>query len=113
MDADRIERLGAELTGFLDEFDDCFGRSEPRGHLRTYIGGQLSNLPRKSIEPIALAADIPPRTLQRFLESVQWDEGRLRDRLQRIVARDHADPCAIGLVDESGNPKQGRHTAAV
>ena len=113
MDADRIERLGVELTGFLDAFDDCFGRSEPRGHLRTYIGGQLSDLPRKSIEPIALAADTPPRTLQRFLESVQWDEERLRDRLQRIVARDHADPCAIGLVDESGNPKKGRHTAAV
>jgi SRSO17 transposase len=113
MDAERIERLGVELTGFLDEFDDCFGRSEPRGHLRTYIGGQLSNLPRKSIEPMALATDTPPRTLQRFLESVQWDEARLRDRVQRIVARDHADPHAIGLVDETGNPKKGRHTAAV
>ncbi len=113
MDAERIERLGVELTGFLDEFDDCFGRSEPRSHLRTYIGGQLSNLPRKSIEPMALATDTPPRTLQRFLESVQWDEARLRDRVQRIVARDHADPHAIGLVDETGNPKKGRHTAAV
>jgi SRSO17 transposase len=113
MDAERIERMGVALTAFLDEFDDCFGRSEPRGHLRTYVAGQLSDLPRKSIEPMALAADTPPRTLQRFLESVQWDEERLCDRVQRIVARDHADPHAIGLVDETGNPKKGRHTAAV
>jgi len=29
------------------------------------------------------------------------------------VARDHADPQAIGIIDESGHPKKGRHTAAV
>lgn len=53
---------------FLGEVDDCFGRSEPREHLRTYVSGQLSDLPRKSIEPIALASGTPPRTLQRFFE---------------------------------------------
>lgn len=113
MDAEQIEELGAELMGFLAEFDDCFGRSEPREHLRTYVSGQLSELPRKSIEPMALAAATPPRTLQRFLESVQWDELRLRDRLQQRVARDHVHPGAIGVIDESGHPKKGRHTAAV
>lgn len=113
MEAAQIEMLGAELTGFLAEFDDCFGRRESRGRLRTYVGGQLSGLRRKSIEPMALAADVPPRTLQRFLESVQWDEVRLRDRLQRVVARDHAHPSAIGVVDESGHPKKGRRAAAV
>jgi len=113
MDAQEIGQLGRELMGFLAEFDDCFGRSEPREQVRTYVRGQLSDLPRKSIEPIALAAGTPPRTLQRFLESVRWDERRMRDRLQRIVARDHAHLSAIGAVDESGYPKKGRHTAAV
>lgn len=113
MDAQEIGRLGKDLMDFLAEFDDCFGRSEPRQHVRTYVRGQLSDLPRKSIEPMALAGGTPPRTLQRFLESVRWDEQRLRDRHQRIVARDHADPSAIGVVDESGYPKKGRHTAAV
>jgi SRSO17 transposase len=113
MDAREIAGLGSPLMDFLAGFDDCFGRSEPREHLRTYVSGQLSDLPRKSIEPIALSADVPPRTLQRFLESVEWDEVRLRDRLQRTVARDHADPEAIGIVDEMGSPKKGRHTAGV
>ena len=113
MDAKEIAGLGSELMDFLGGFDDCFGRSEPRGHLRTYVSGQLSDLPRKSVEPIALSADVPPRTLQRFLESIEWDEVRLRDKLQHLVARDHADGRAIGIIDETGHPKKGKHTAGV
>ncbi|MFB3112135.1 MAG: IS701 family transposase [Gemmatimonadales bacterium] len=113
MDARQITELGVQLISFLEEVDDCFGRSEPREHLLTYVSGQLSDLPRKSIEPIALGNGTPPRTLQRFLESARWDERRLRDRLQGIVVRDHAHPQAIGTIDESGHPKKGRHTAAV
>lgn len=113
MDANEIAGLESKLVDFLNEFDDCFGRSEPREHLRTYVSGQLSDLERKSVEPIALAADVPPRTLQRFLELVEWDEQRLRDKLQRTVARDHADPDAIGIIDETGHPKKGTHTAGV
>lgn len=113
MDVKEIAGLEAELMDFLSEFDDCFGRSEPREHLRTYVRGQCSDLPRKSLEPIALAADIPPRTFQRFLELVEWDEIRLRDKQQQVVARDHGDDEAIGVIDETGNPKKGDHTAGV
>ena len=113
MDATEIAGLESELVDFLGEFDDCFGRSEPREHLRTYVSGQLSDLHRKSIEPIALAADVPPRTLQRFLELVEWDGERLRNKLQQTIARDHADPDAIGIIDETAHPKKGNHTAGV
>lgn len=111
MDATEIAGLESELMDFLAEFDDCFGRSEPREHLRTYVSGQLSDLHRKSVEPIALAANMPPRTLQRFLEIVEWDGERLRDKLQHAIARDHASPDAIGIIDETGHPKKGKHTA--
>ena len=113
MDVQQIKRIGRQLKTFLNEFDDCFGRSEPREHLHTYVQGQLSDLPRKSVEPMALAAGISPRTLQGFFSYQSWDEPHLRDRLQWIVARDHAHPQAIGVIDESGNPKKGRHTACV
>jgi len=113
MEAHEIAGLGKELVEYLSQFRDCFGRSEPREHLREYVCGQASDLHRKSIEPIALLNGTPPRTLQRFLESVQWDGERLCDRVQWIVARDHSHPHAIGIVDESGHPKKGRHTAAV
>lgn len=113
MDVQEIKGIGRQLRRFLSEFDDCFGRSEPREHLRTYVQGQLSNLPRKSIEPMALSAKVAPRTLQGFFSYLSWDEPHLRDRVQWIVARDHADPQALGVIDESGNPKKGQHTAGV
>jgi SRSO17 transposase len=113
MDVQEIKGMGRQLERFLSEFDDCFGRSEPREHLRAYVRGQLSNLPRKSIEPIALAAGVAPRTLQGFFAYLFWDEPHLRDRVQWIVARDHAYPQAVGVIDESGNSKKGKHTAGV
>ena len=113
MDVEQIKGIGRKLSKFLDQFGDCFGRSEAREHLRTYVQGQLSNLPRKSIEPMALSAGVAPRTLQGFLSYLSWDEPHLRDRLQWIVARDHAHPDAIGVIDESGNSKKGNHTACV
>lgn len=113
MDAKTIKSVGYKLRTFLTEFDDCFSRCDQRTHLRSYINGQLSSLERKSIEPIALAANIPPRTLQYFLSTAPWDGPRLRDRLQWIIARDHSHPRAIGIIDENGNPKKGNHTCGV
>lgn len=113
MDVRVINAIGRQLKKFLRQFDDCFSRSEPREHLQRYVQGQLSDLERKSIEPIALAAGVPPRTLQYFLSSVHWDHDRLRDRLQWMIAREHAHPSAIGVIDETGNPKKGRHTCGV
>lgn len=113
MTSDQILSLAPALTEFVDEFADCFGRSEPREHLGHYVRGQLSNLQRKSVEPIALFNNIAPRTLQEFLNSDVWDHPRGRDRVQQIVARDHEDPKAIGIIDDSGHPKSGKKTPGV
>ena len=106
----QIAALGRKLTLFLALFADCFCRRNGRGLLRVYVSGQLSNLHRKNAEAIALEFHTSPRTLQRFLESIKWDEAKLRDRCQQIVARDHGHPEAIGCVDESGTAKSGQET---
>jgi SRSO17 transposase len=113
MTVDQILALEPALAEFLGKFDDCFGRSEPRQHLKHYVRGQLSNLQRKSVEPIALFNDIAPRTLQEYLNSDVWDHPRARDRVQQIIARDHEDPKAIGIIDDSGHPKSGNKTPGV
>lgn len=113
MTIDQILSLGPALADFVDQFSDCFGRSEPRSHLANYIRGQLSDLPRKSVEPIAALVGVAPRTLQEFLGTDEWDHQKLRDRLQQIVARDHVDPQGIGIFDDSGHPKKGSKTACV
>ena len=113
MTAEDLLSLGPELAGYLDEFRDCFGRSEPRGKLATYVRGQLGELPRKSVEPMALAAGMKPRTLQEFLASDEWDEEQLQSHTYRLLLRDHGDDQLIGVIDESGHPKKGTETAGV
>ena len=78
-----------------------------------YVRGQLSDLPRKSVEPIALAEGVAPRTLQEFLSLLDWDEPLMVDRTQHLVARDHASPHAVGVLDETACPKKGHKTPGV
>lgn len=113
MTTDQILSLGPQLADYLAEFDDCFTRSEPRGHLASYVKGQLSDLPRKSVQPIADFNGTPRRTLQEFLDWSPWNRVNVRDRVQHIVRRDHADAQAIGIIDDSGHPKSGQKTACV
>lgn len=113
MDASEIKRVGRGIGKFLTEFSDCFGRCDTGSYLGVYVRGQNSNLPRKSVEPMALQAGVPPRSLQAFLDFLNWDEERAVDRVQQIVMRDHSHPFAIGSVDETGCPKKGHHTATV
>ena len=113
MDANQIRKLKPMLTRYLKQFDDCFTRRDTRAHLPVYVQGQLSSLPAKSCEPIALAAGIAPRTLQEFLAQHRWDEGLLRQRLQELVADEHAGPNSIGIIDETSDPKKGDKTPGV
>jgi SRSO17 transposase len=113
MDAAQIRSLGPLLDRYLANFDDCFGRCDTRAHLPIYVRGQLSDLPRKSVEPMALAADVRPRTLQQFLALLDWDQRRLVDRVQELVAHDHVSRHAVGIIDECGCPKKGDKTPGV
>jgi SRSO17 transposase len=105
--------LGKLLARFLANFACCFARPAGRALLQVYVQGLLSDVQRKNVEAIALDQRVAPRTLQRFLESIAWDEQRLRDRCQQIIAADHAHPEAIGCIDETGTAKSGNHTAGV
>ena len=113
MDSAEIRRLKPKLRKYLQEYGDCFGRKDTRGHLTTYVAGQLSKLDRKSVEPIALAAGVAPRTLQQFLNFLEWDQEQLIDTLQWRVARDHTSQRSIGLIDETSCAKKGDKTPGV
>ncbi len=107
----QIASLGKDLAKFLGLFVGRFRSSPGFALLRIYVQGLLSALQRKNIEAMALEMDTAPRTLQRFVESIKWDESGVRDDCQRLVARDHAHPEAVGCLDESGTAKSGSQTA--
>ena len=113
IDVEDLKSVRRNLSGFLKQFAGCVKTKRSRAHLRTYVQGQISDLPRKSVEPMALEAGVAPRTLQEFLGLHRWDHEAMRRRLQRIVMRDHADDHAIAVIDETSHVKKGDKTAGV
>jgi len=113
MEIGKLEHLRPRLEEYLARFDGCIKTRPSRRHLRTYVNGQLGPLERKSVEPMALDAGVPPRSLQEFLEIHRWDETKVVRRVRELVMERHADPEAIGVIDETSFAKKGEHTAGV
>jgi SRSO17 transposase len=113
MNVSQIRSLKPKLKKFLKRFNACFPRKDTRAHLTTYVSGQISDIPEKSVEPIALNAGVAPRTLQEFLSQHHWKHDQLRDQLQHIVRDDHAGPHSIGVIDETSDVKKGDKTPGV
>jgi SRSO17 transposase len=113
MNAEQLMSLRPALAEVLGSFRDCFKRKKTFGYLQKYILGLMTDLPRKSVEPIALAAGVAVRTLQEFLADFRWDHERAEAVLHRRVADRHACGQALGILDASGHPKQGDKTPGV
>jgi SRSO17 transposase len=113
MDVAQMQELGDDLESFLAQFDACFERRDTRRHLSTYVQGQLADLPAKSVEPIALHAGTPVRSLQEFLAHLRWEEDAVRRRLAHLVRDQHGGPHAIGIIDETSDVKKGDKTPGV
>src|SRR5438477_11256204 len=115
MTEQQLADLGPALSDFLDRFLFCCGYTQTFAHLGTYVRGLLSDLPRKSVAPIALHAGTPVRTLQEFLKDHAWDAQRVRQHLQRHTATllptlPTDDLGTVGLLDETRIRKQGQKT---
>ena len=117
-----VAELGPAFTDYLRCFRSCFVTTNTFAHLGTYGRGLLSDLPRKSVEPIALAAGCAVRTLQEFLTHHVWDHDALLARMQRRIVAEHlpapghndADELGVvGLIDETSVPKKGDKTPGV
>src|SRR3954471_7571426 len=107
-----IATLGPAFARYLGPFRDAFLQGRTAKHFDNYCRGLLSDLPRKSVEPIALACGTAVRTLQEFLVTARWDEVATRDRLQRRLAGVVADlPTdrigTVGVIDETSCAKKG------
>src|SRR4051794_32099785 len=119
MTEQQLAGLGPGLTGFLQTFLFCCAYTQTFDPLCGYVRGLLSDLPRKSVEPIALAAGVAVRTLQEFLKDHAWDAAAVRDRLQaHVIGRlptvgDADDLGTVGIIDETATPKKGTKTPGV
>jgi SRSO17 transposase len=118
MTEQQLDALRPALAHFLNRYLFCCAYTQTFDHLGTYVHGLLSDLPRKSVEPIALQAGTPVRTLQEFLKDHAWNFAAIRTQLQQDTAVGLSslpadDLGTIGLVDETSVLKQGTKTPGV
>jgi SRSO17 transposase len=118
MTEQEITALGPAFAAYLRRFRDSFGQGRTAAHFDTYCRGLLSDLPRKSVEPIALEAGTAVRTLQEFLVTARWDRDHacdaLRTHLGAVPADLPADPLgSVGVIDETSCRKWGDRTPGV
>src|SRR6186713_2591088 len=106
MTEQEIAGMTPAFTSYLVRFRDCFLQKRTATHFDNYCRGLLSDLPRKSVEPIALACGTAVRTLQEFLTTADWQHQRAREKLQRRIAEvldglPDDDLGTIGVIDET------------
>lgn len=101
------------LDTFIGRYQPAFYRTEQREHARTYIEGLLSDLPRKSIEPIATDHGQHRRPLQRFVGAGRWSDEKVRREFHAHVREELGDPEGVIIIDPSGFPKKGTESVGV
>ena len=92
MTTDQVQAIGPEFTAFLRPFERFFAEPETVRHFRNYSRGLLTDLPRKTAEPLAMYVGTPPRCLQQFLKACLWDHDGLTDGKAAGEARSQGPP---------------------
>ena len=105
------------LLDYHRQFQPFFQRREQRDWSLLYLCGQLSNLERKTIEPMMLGLSGPDpnaiRGMQQFIGQGEWVTPPIVKHAQGLVAEWLGDPEGVVIVDGSGFPKQGSHSVGV
>src|SRR6266545_2179623 len=108
-----VAGLVEQLAAYHAHFAPAFARPEQAWWAEHYLHGLLSDCPRKSIEPMALALGLPIRAMQHFISQSAWRTAPILARHQALVAQTLGAEQAVYLLDESGVVKQGHDSAGV
>jgi SRSO17 transposase len=115
-----LEKISADeitnqLQEYLENYRHCFVRSQQIKYFGAFEKGLLSNLNRKSIEPIALSflGEKEVRGMQQFFtRSAGWDEN-VNHCYKEQLSGQLSDTNGFLSVDESDFAKKGEDSAGV
>ncbi|MHB1287436.1 MAG: IS701 family transposase [Leptospirales bacterium] len=114
-----LQTIAQALENFCQDFAPVFRRSETRRYSHLYTLGLLSDLGRKSIEPIALSLEGSGgvRNLQRFVSNYLVDDDALKNLYQRkallLLSPSTSQTPAMWTIDPSEFPKKGSESVGV
>lgn len=104
----------AYLADMAGRLAPHFARSEPRQRVRVYVRGLLSSVERKNSWQLAeVSGDATPYGFQYLLGRADWEADAVRDELRHYLVQHLGNLHAVLVIDETGFPKKGRHSAGV
>jgi len=113
--AETCDQLNALLENYLNSYQPCYNRTTQKVLVNTIITGMLSDLKRKSIEPIALryGGEKGVRNLQMFFKHATFNDQEMLNIYQHNLAHLIGGPEGIITIDGSDFPKKGKNSVGV
>jgi SRSO17 transposase len=109
-----IEGGRAYVADMARRLAPYFARSGSRQRALAYLQGLLSEAERKNSWQVAEVCGEPtPYGFQYLLSRADWDADAVRDELRTYSMQHLGDPHGVLVLDETGFPKKGRHSAGV
>ncbi len=114
--------LGSEarFVAYVEALGSVIGHADRTGPLRDYCTGLILPGERKSVEPMA-ARTAPARvsaqhqSLLHFVGAGPWSDEKVLAKVSELVlpAIEKHGPIEAWIIDDTGLPKQGRHSVGV
>jgi SRSO17 transposase len=112
--------IESRFTRYVDGLVSVIGHADRTGPLRDYCTGLVMPLERKSVEPMA-AITAPGRTaaqhqsLLHFVGQGGWSDATVLAKVRELVlpVMERHGPIEAWIIDDTGFPKQGRHSVGV
>ena len=110
----------SRFAGYVEGLVSVIGHADRAGPLRDYCVGLMLPCERKSVEPMA-AVTAPERTaaqhqsLLHFIGNAGWSDERVLAKVREMVLPEveRQGPIEAWIIDDTGFPKQGRHSVGV
>lgn len=108
-----LMEMADRLKDWSQPYLELLYEKRQRPHGEDYLRGLLSDLERKSVEPITERLGQYRRPLQYFIGGSDWDHKPLLDFLNHQVAQDLGESNGILVGDPSAMPKKGKESVGV
>jgi SRSO17 transposase len=113
IEAGELMRMLKGLKEFSRPYLKLLPDKRLHGRGEDFLRGLLSDLERKSIEPIAERLGQYRRPLQYFIGESDWDHRPMLDLLCQQVVGDLGEASGVLVIDSSAFPKKGRDSVGV
>jgi SRSO17 transposase len=120
MDHPKSDAIGLRFDAYVEGLVGVIGHADRAKPLRDYCLGLLMPCERKSVEPLA-AITAPERTgaqhqsLLHFVGEGRWSDENVLAKVREMVLPEieRHGPIEAWIIDDTGFPKQGRHSVGV